>query len=57
MFGAEYRFAQIETLIEKTIPKLALPAELGAATQWNPKKQARTFGGKKTFGGGKRNRK
>jgi len=60
----QYRFAQIETLIEKTIPKLALPSELGAGTPWNPKKQQRSFGGrtahgggKKNFGAGKRNRK
>lgn len=43
----QHRFAQIEALIERTIPKLALPPELGAASAWNPKKDGRRFNRKK----------
>ncbi|MEO6167855.1 MAG: DEAD/DEAH box helicase [Chitinophagales bacterium] len=40
------KFAQIETLIERTIPKIALPPELGESPEWNlSKHHARTFGG------------
>lgn len=53
----QYKFAQIETLIEKTIPKLPLPPELGAGVAWNPKKQPGRFSGKKNFKSGKRNRR
>ncbi len=37
----QYRLAQIETLIEKEVPKIALPPELGQGPVWNPKKQPR----------------
>jgi superfamily II DNA/RNA helicase len=34
-----FRFAKIETLIEKEIPKLLLPEALGEAPAWNPQKE------------------
>lgn len=55
------RFSQIEELIEKEIPKLPLPAELGAGPAWEPQKKhsfgkhkgsGRSFH-KKSSGGGK----
>jgi hypothetical protein len=43
-----YKFAKIEKLIEKTIPKLLMPAELGEAPNWNPEKdKTKPNGGKK----------
>jgi superfamily II DNA/RNA helicase len=33
-----YKFAKIEKLIEKIIPKLVMPAEVGEAPAWNPEK-------------------
>ncbi|MBL0103696.1 MAG: DEAD/DEAH box helicase [Bacteroidetes bacterium] len=47
------RFAQIEELIETTVPKLELPAELGPGPEWNPLKK-KSFGGGGGFKGGKR---
>ncbi len=32
------KFALIETLIEKTIPKIPLPPEIGTSPEWNPSK-------------------
>ena len=43
-----YKFAKIEKLIEKIIPKLIMPAELGEAPAWNPEKdKTKPVGGKK----------
>jgi ATP-dependent RNA helicase RhlE len=50
----QHRLAQIEALIERTIPKLALPPELGVASTWNPKKQDGRFNGKRHAGFAKR---
>ena len=44
----QHRLVQIETLIEKPVPRMALPPELGATPAWNPKKEKR-FSGKKNF--------
>lgn len=40
------RFSQIEELIEKEIPKLPLPAELGSSPAWEPQKK-HSFGNRK----------
>lgn len=48
------RFAQIEELIERTVPRIALPPELGEGPAWNPKKHFGRNGGKKGFGRKKR---
>ncbi len=43
-----YKFAKIEKLIEKIIPKLVMPAEVGEAPAWNPEKdKPKPNGGKK----------
>ena len=43
-----YKFAKIEKLIEKIIPKLIMPTELGEAPAWNPEKdKTKSVGGKK----------
>lgn len=43
-----YKFAKIEKLIEKIIPKLNMPNELGEAPSWNPEKdKSKPAGGKK----------
>ena len=45
------KFAEIESLIERTIPKIALPPELGESPAWNPNKHhPRVFasGGKRS---------
>ncbi|MCY7410326.1 MAG: DEAD/DEAH box helicase [Chitinophagales bacterium] len=47
----QYRLEQIETLIERIVPKIAVPESLGATPAWNPKKQR--FGFKGKGGGGK----
>ncbi|HNP47470.1 MAG TPA: DEAD/DEAH box helicase [Bacteroidia bacterium] len=51
------RFAQIEQLIEREIPKYPLPEELGAGPAWNPltrqKHYHRPGGGGKSGSGGK----
>ena len=44
----QYRLAQIETLIEKEVPKIPVPVELGAGPAWNPKKQ-KSFQSKNSF--------
>ncbi|MBA3647982.1 MAG: DEAD/DEAH box helicase [Chitinophagales bacterium] len=38
----QFRFAQIEALIERVIPKIALPKDLGAAPAWNPGKRGKS---------------
>lgn len=38
------RFSQIEELIEKVVPKLLLPASLGAGPDWAPQKKHSNFG-------------
>jgi ATP-dependent RNA helicase RhlE len=43
------RFAQIEALIEQTIPKIALPAELGESPAWEPQRKRPNGFKKKTF--------
>jgi ATP-dependent RNA helicase RhlE len=45
----QYRLAQIESLIEKEVPKIALPPELGESPAWNPGKKHRTEPGRKKF--------
>jgi ATP-dependent RNA helicase RhlE len=35
----QYRLAQIESLIEKEVPRIPLPSEMGESPPWNPKKQ------------------
>jgi superfamily II DNA/RNA helicase len=45
-----YKFSKIEKLIEKIIPKLTVPNELGEAPTWNPEKEK-----SKPLGGNKRN--
>jgi len=51
-----YKMAQIESLIGNEVPKLPLPAELGAGPAWNPSKprggNRRSGGGNSRFGGG-----
>jgi superfamily II DNA/RNA helicase len=43
-----YKFAKIEKLIEKIIPKLVMPSEIGEAPAWNPEKdKSKPAGGKK----------
>ena len=43
-----YKFAKIEKLIEKIIPKLAMPTEIGEAPAWNTEKdKTKPYGGKK----------
>ncbi len=55
-----YNFAGIENLMEKEVPKIALPEALGDAPTWNPKKskKRKNYSGKKHYGNkskGKRN--
>jgi ATP-dependent RNA helicase RhlE len=48
------KFAQIETLIEKTIPKIPLPPEIGMSPEWNPTKHyPKSFGGRSGRSSGK----
>lgn len=43
-----YKFAKIEKLIEKIIPKLVMPSEIGEAPAWSPEKdKSKPAGGKK----------
>jgi superfamily II DNA/RNA helicase len=42
-----YKFAKIEKLIEKIIPKLIMPAALGEAPAWNPEKDKTKAAGAK----------
>lgn len=45
------KFAQIEALIERTIPKIALPPELGTSPEWNPSRHfPRNFNGRNMAG-------
>ena len=45
----QHRLAQIESLIEKEVPKIALPAELGEGPAWNPTKKHRSESGRKNY--------
>ena len=50
------KFALIEELIEKEVPKYPMPEELGPAPEWNPSMRHKSFhrptgGGKSGFGG------
>jgi ATP-dependent RNA helicase RhlE len=45
----QHRLQQIETLIEKEIPRIALPVELGESPPWNPRKQSKQFKGRRNF--------
>ena len=45
----QYRFAQIEKLIERDIPKIPLPAGMGPAPVWNPDASKNSFKKKKNF--------
>ena len=49
----QYKFKEIETLIEKEIHKIAIPEELGEAPEYNPKKMP----GKRPFYKKKNNQK
>jgi superfamily II DNA/RNA helicase len=51
----QYRLAQIERLIERTIPKIALPADLGESPAWNPKPFKETR--RKNFGSSQKNKR
>ena len=48
-----YKFAPIEKLIEKEVPKIPLPPEIGESPQWNPRKRPnsshRSKGGPRNF--------
>ncbi len=51
----QYRLASIEELIEKEVPKMVMPPELGSGPEWNPQRQEkRPF--KKNFRRGERKR-
>ncbi|MEO5673043.1 MAG: DEAD/DEAH box helicase [Chitinophagales bacterium] len=51
----QYRLAQIETLIGRTIPRIAIPPEIGVSPPWNPRQQPRWgWGTKKNTKGSKR---
>lgn len=45
----QHRLAQIETLIEKEVPRIALPPEIGTSPEWNPVKFKKVFAKKKGF--------
>jgi ATP-dependent RNA helicase RhlE len=45
----QHRLAQIETLIEKEVPRIPLPSEIGSSPEWNPTKFKKIFGKKKGF--------
>lgn len=45
----QHRLAQIETLIEREVPKIPLPVEFGESPAWNPTKKHRSESGKKNF--------
>ena len=46
----QYRFAQIEKLIEKEVIKIPLPAGMGNSPEWNPDAAKSSFKKKRTFG-------
>ncbi len=46
----QYRFAQIEKLIEKEVIKIPLPAGMGNSPEWNPDASKSSFKKKRTFG-------
>jgi len=50
----QYRLSQIETLIEREVPKIPLPPELGTGPAWNPTKKHRSDPRKKNFRKAKR---
>jgi hypothetical protein len=45
----QQRLKQIETLIEREVPRIALPPEFGDSPPWNPKQGYKSFSGKKNF--------
>jgi len=45
----QHRLAQIETLIEREVPRIPLPPELGQSPAWNPTKKHRSDAHKKNF--------
>ncbi len=53
----QQRFAQIETLIERTIPKLPMPPELGPGPSWNPKEFQNNNHKKRNFGNNNKSKK
>lgn len=46
----QYRFAQIEKLIEKEVIKIPLPAGMGNSPEWKPDAAKSSFKKKRTFG-------
>lgn len=46
----QYRFAQIEKLIEKEVIKIPLPAGMGNSPEWKPDTAKNSFKKKRTFG-------
>ena len=42
----QHRLAQIEELIEKEVPRIPLPQEIGSSPDWNPVKFKKAFGKK-----------
>ena len=46
----QYRFAQIEKLIEKEVIKIPLPAGMGNSPEWKPDASKNSFKKKRTFG-------
>ena len=50
----QHRFAKIEKLIERQVPKMELPAELGKGPAWEPNKRHHQHHPKKNFRGKKR---
>lgn len=46
----QYRFAQIEKLIEKEVMKIPLPAGMGNSPEWKPDASKSSFKKKRTFG-------
>jgi ATP-dependent RNA helicase RhlE len=45
----QHRLEQIETLIEREVPKIPLPQEFGTGPEWNPSKKHRSGPHKKNF--------
>jgi ATP-dependent RNA helicase RhlE len=46
----QYRFSQIETLIERSIPKLPLPGGMGQGPAWDPQRRSSGDRNKSNFG-------
>lgn len=53
----QFRFHNIETLIEQEVEKIPLPRELGEGPTYNPSKRNSGGGRGRRYGGGNRNRK